>query len=123
MMLHAEAKNGHPALPDSRDVRAATDIAMIDPNRGTGRTLAQLEAMPLHSIFVWCTSEISYPRSLADRLERQDIRIAPASVFEDGAERLRGLQRGQVVVDHAFLGIATDSQREGYRLAREMRVL
>lgn len=79
--------------------------------RGTGITTQQLREAPEGAVFVWCNHHISYPRDLAAKLGRRDLRIEPSSFFE--GDRWRGL-RGPVVVDHAFMELATRRQRDGW---------
>lgn len=65
-------------------------------DRQTGVTTKQLTEAPLNSFFVWCKSDLHYPRQLCKSLNRSDIRLIGPS---DVAYRIRGL-RIPVVIDH-----------------------
>jgi hypothetical protein len=43
--------------------------------RRTGRTTKQMQEAPPGAIFVWCNGHLWYPRQLARRLGREDLRI------------------------------------------------
>ena len=47
--------------------------------RGTGRTTQQMIAAPHGAVFVWCNSNITYPKMLAQDLRRDDIVVRPLS--------------------------------------------
>jgi hypothetical protein len=67
--------------------------------RGTGRTTRQLELLPQGALFVWCNGALDYPRDLARKLNRTDIRIiSPNGLFDPG---LRGVEWSAIDLDHA----------------------
>lgn len=66
--------------------------------RGSGRTTAQMLAVPQGAYFVWPVgASIGYAQALARHLGRGDLVVVSA---QDGPERLRGLNV-QLVMDHA----------------------
>lgn len=78
--------------------------------RGDGATTRQMESAPKEAIFVWCNGETSYPRKLAQKIGREDLRVKAPDWLEC---RWRGLEFTGVVVDHAAK--LTDRQWEGYQ--------
>jgi hypothetical protein len=67
--------------------------------RGAGRTTRQLELLPQGALFVWCNGALGYPRDLARKLNRTDIRIiSPNGLFDPG---LRGVEWSAIDLDHA----------------------
>jgi hypothetical protein len=67
-------------------------------DRGTGFTTKQMREAEPGALFVWCNSDLSYPKHLAHNLGRDDLRIVGPSVLNES--RLLG-QQCQIVVDHA----------------------
>lgn len=86
-----------------RTIEEATNIlkgigALVDPERGTGRTTAQIKDAPHGAYFVWCNDNTAYPTRLAIELGRRDLTIvAPRDV----PHVLAGRRKVAVVVDHA----------------------
>ena len=72
----------------------------MDSVRGTGRTTQQMLKAPNGAYYIWCNSITTYPRSLALRLNRWDLRILPLSVL-DRMEFFCGLRNVSIVIDHA----------------------
>lgn len=70
-----------------------------DPDRGTGRTTRQMKEAPQGAIFIWCAEGLAYPRGLAEKAGRRDLRIEPLSRVRLTPEWLRGTNR-PIVVDH-----------------------
>lgn len=66
--------------------------------RGTGKTTAQMKAAPQDSVFVWCNDNLWYPRDLAKRLGRSDLKIKGISSLD--RHDLYGM-RAAIIVDHA----------------------
>lgn len=64
------------------------------------RTTDAIRSAPHGAVYVWCNDCLDYPKSVAARLGRADLRILPVSVLGEGGIRLSGLAR-PVVVDHA----------------------
>ena len=71
----------------------------LDSNRGRGRTAQQMQNAPIGSIFVWCNSMVSYPKSLAQNLKRDDLVIQPLHWLR--IENIAGRDGLKIVVDHA----------------------
>lgn len=75
-------------------------MAHIDLNRQTGRTTKQLQALKPDALFVWCNGHTAYPKELAQKLGREDIKIvSPDYVTSDN---WKGLRFSEVVLDHAY---------------------
>ena len=85
------------------------EAAAVSGDRGSGRTSEQMLADPQWAVFVWCNEQLIYPRQLAKRLHRRDLRIVGPSWLED--EGWRGSSFSAVVLDHALR--LTDGQRRG----------
>lgn len=67
--------------------------------RGTGTTTKQMLEAPKDSIFIWCNGDITYPKGLAIKLDRQDLEIVPISWLH--SDRFRGCRPSAVIIDHA----------------------
>ena len=67
--------------------------------RGTGRTKAQLAALPKGSVFVWVGHDLRYPRNLAQTMGRDDIVVVSTSWITD--QRWQGLTLTGLAIDHA----------------------
>jgi len=68
--------------------------------RGTGETTRQLKSLPIDGIFIWCNSQIEYPKMLVKELDRPDIKIMPLRYLED-TTRFIGREFTGACVDHA----------------------
>lgn len=67
--------------------------------RRTGETTRQLTDAKLNAIFVWCNHYLEYPKDLARKLGREDIKIvAPSYIC---GQHFRGLEISELVLDHA----------------------
>ena len=66
-------------------------------SRASGRTTKQMEEAPHGAHFLWCNEFIEYPRSLAKKIGRDDLRIVSPSWLETG---WRGIELSGLVVDH-----------------------
>lgn len=67
--------------------------------RQEGRTTNQMLKAPIGAVYVWCNGDLYYPKQLARRLGREDLKVVPPSWFDPInvlKQRLTGL-----VVDHA----------------------
>lgn len=76
---------------------------MHEVNRQTGQTTSQIQTAPHGAVFIWVTSDLTYPRAIAQRLGRGDLEFVTPSFLE------RGLSFGstkKVCVDHAFWRLA-----------------
>lgn len=67
--------------------------------RGTGRTTYQMLDAKVGSVFIWCNGHLDYPKELARRLHRKDLRIERPSWLS--SNRWRGMRFPGIVVDHA----------------------
>lgn len=83
--------------------------------RGTGRTSRQMMEAPLGATFFWCNDQAACARDLAFAVNRQDLKIQPASNFR--TYRLRGLNPFMLVVDHYMLPFA---RSQGDRIKEEV---
>lgn len=73
-------------------------------DRGTGRTKNQMAQAPADAVFVWCNSNLFYPKKLALHIGRSDLQIKPRNWVM--SQQWMGLRRA-VVIDHAFLDLPT----------------
>jgi hypothetical protein len=70
------------------------------PNdRGTGRTSEQMRNAPQGAFYVWCNHHLGYPRTLAERLGRKDLKIVSNSWLN--GDSWLGRRGYKVVIDHA----------------------
>lgn len=67
--------------------------------RGTGRTTSQLKHAPMDAFFVWCSHYTDYPKMLAEKIGRQDLKIVSPDWLE--LDHWVGLKISGIVVDHA----------------------
>lgn len=67
--------------------------------RGKGTTTAQMQNSPKGSVFVWVNGHLDYPKQLARKLQREDLRIVSPGWLAD--ERWQGLEYPALVLDHA----------------------
>jgi hypothetical protein len=88
----------------------------MNTERQTGRTTRQMQHAPIDAVFVWCNSDLYYPKKLAQALGRNDLQIKPRSFIRSKA--WMGLCRA-VVVDHA-LPYATPLTLEEEALLNEL---
>lgn len=78
--------------------------------RGSGVTTSQIQSLPHGGVFVWCNSQLDYPKRLAATLGRSDIQIVSPSWLEDG--RWRGMRLKGLHIDRA--ANLNDNQWDGY---------
>jgi hypothetical protein len=76
-------------------------------------TTAQMKMAPPGAVFIWCTTDISYPKSLAWSLGREDLQIWPSPKLDE--RYIRGRLFQSFVVDHAH-PIPTEDARLAYEL-------
>ena len=88
----------------------------MDSVRQTGRTTQQMLKAPNGAYYIWCNSITTYPRSLALRLNRWDLRVLPLSVL-DRMEFFCGLRNVSIVLDHATQLTAEQNENLEYILA------
>lgn len=84
-------------------------VSMHTSIRGTGITTEQMKKAPKDAIYVWVNHHFDYPRALARKLGRDDLRVVSPSFLEPF--RTDGLLRS-IVLDHAT--ILTRRQCEEY---------
>jgi hypothetical protein len=85
-----------------------------DPDQGTGRTTKQMQSAPLGAIFVWGNGQLAYPRSLAARAGRKDLKIMGPSFFDIRTSQWRGITKA-IVVDHGAVDLFDKMQFAGYQ--------
>lgn len=68
--------------------------------RQLGKTTQQLSDAPTSAIYVWCNSNLEYPKYLARNLQRTDLFIVSPSWLTE--YRWRGQMFNDVIVDHAL---------------------
>lgn len=72
-----------------------------DPNRGTGRTTRQLEALPQKGIFISCNHACMYYNiQLTRKLNRTDIQVVGPDWVT--SMRWQGMKFTAIVLDHAY---------------------
>ena len=59
-----------------------------------------MEEAPKGALFIWCNPHLDYPKSLARKLGREDLRIVSPYFLNEG--RWRGMTFTGIVTDHAF---------------------
>lgn len=86
--------------------------------RQTGETTRQMESAPKAAVFVWCNGALSYPKDLAQKLGRTDLKIVGPDWLTNGY--WRGLELTGLVVDHAtnFTGKLMDARCEALTRVR-----
>lgn len=68
--------------------------------RGEGATTRQMQAAPQGAVFVWVNHHLDYPKDLARKLDRMDLKImSPGHAFDD--HHLRGRRFPAIILDHA----------------------
>lgn len=82
---------------------------MIDNNRRSGRTTQQMVDAPQGSVFVWIAGDLSYPKWLAEKVERKDLEIVGPQWLDNG---WRGRELKGLVVDHAAWDKFGENKRE-----------
>lgn len=68
--------------------------------RQLGRTTQRLSAAPISAVYIWCNSNLEYPKYLARKLQRTDLFIVSPSWLTE--YRWRGQTFNDVIVDHAL---------------------
>lgn len=72
---------------------------LLSTKRQSGRTSKQMIEAPKDAVFIWCNTHLEYPKELAKKLKRTDLRIEDPSFLHD---RWRGLKMTGIVADHAL---------------------
>lgn len=74
-------------------------------------TTEQIKNAPRDAYFVWCNSDLFYPKRLALMLQRDDLKIVTPRFLE--SNNWRGLKLSvEIIVDHA--AELTPMQKENY---------
>lgn len=81
--------------------------------RGEGTTTRQMQEAPQNAVFIWCNDVLEYPRRVAARIGRTDLKIVGPVWLDD--ERWRGLEPTSIVADHAL--ILDGNRRVSYQRA------
>jgi len=68
--------------------------------RQTGQTTSQLKAAPKNAVFIWVSGATQYPRDLARKLGREDLKIVGPDWLT--SDRWRGLELSDIILDHAL---------------------
>ena len=71
----------------------------MNEDRGTGRTTRQMIAAPKDAIYVWVNGNLAYPRGVAERAARKDLKIVSPGWITN--QFWRGLELTGIVIDHA----------------------
>jgi hypothetical protein len=74
-------------------------LGTFEVGRQTGRTVRQMMAAHRDSTFVWCNGHLEYPKRLAAKVGREDLKIVSPYWLEEG--RWRGLELTDLLLDHA----------------------
>ena len=69
-----------------------------DTLRGTGRTTAQMASAPHSAVFVWVGHDTYYPKKLASKIGREDLKIVGPDWLTRGWV---GMELTGLVIDHA----------------------
>jgi hypothetical protein len=91
---------------------------MIDSFRGTGRTTTQLKNLPARATFFWYTNDTYYPKALAKKLNREDIKVYPRSSLAN-PHKFYGLAYFKFALDHATSSFMSLAEWDGLIDLRE----
>ncbi len=69
--------------------------------RGDGTSTKQMKAAVENAVYVWLNADLDYPRHLAKKLNRDDLKIVAPSWLEQ--RRFVGLELTDVILDHAYV--------------------
>jgi len=67
--------------------------------RGTGKTTALMKAAPPDAVYIWCNSALEYPKQLAKKIGRADLRIVSPAWLSN--RQWMGIELTGLVADHA----------------------
>jgi hypothetical protein len=79
--------------------------------RGSGRTARAMQGAPQGAVYVWVNGHLDYPKNLARKLGREDLKIVSPQWVED--RRWSGLTFPAIDIDHAAK--LTEEQWQAYR--------
>jgi len=77
-----------------------------------------MQVAPEKAVFVWVNHQLSYPKSLAEKLNRDDLEIVSPDWLSD--HRWAGRAFSGIVLDHA--AALTDKQWKAFHEVRRFRV-
>ena len=69
--------------------------------RGNGETTRQMQDATQDAVFVWCNDDLDYPKLVAARVGRSDLKIVGPNWLND--ETWRSLELTGLVIDHTTL--------------------
>ena len=81
--------------------------------RGDGTTTRQMQKAAHGAVFVWVHYALSYPRHLAKKIGRDDLKIVSPEFFS--RDYWRGQEFSEIVIDHACY--LNDEQYRNYQRA------
>ena len=86
--------------------------------RGTGRTTTQIKNALIGAVYIWPVyASINYPKEIARRLGRDDLRVVPLSwLHTDGYLKI---EYSEIVLDHAASARASMREWKIIEIARE----
>jgi hypothetical protein len=82
---------------------------MTYKKRGSGRTTKQMQEAPQNSVFVWVHHDLHYPKKLAEKIGRNDLKIVSPNWLLNG---WRGVQLSGLVIDHFAHTSFTEEMKE-----------
>lgn len=95
-----------------------TEVDEINLRR-TGRTWRQIETAPIGAIFIWPFSRLDYPKDIAAKLGRSDIKIFSTDQLNE-PNALRGFV-AEIIVDHSvWLSAKHQAVITEYELCRRL---
>jgi len=77
--------------------------------RGSGRTTKQMQEAPQNSVFVWVHHDLHYPKKLAEKIGRNDLKIVSPNWLLNS---WKGAQLSGLVIDHFAHTSFTSEMRE-----------
>ena len=82
---------------------------MSNKKRGAGRTTKQMQAAAKNSVFVWHHHSTEYPKELAKKIGRTDLKIVSSGWLWYGWQ---GKELSGLVIDHYVFEIANRQMTE-----------
>jgi len=79
----------------------------------TGASTQQMQKAPVGAVYIWANRALTYPKNLARRIGRDDLKIVSPEWLD--SSRYQGYELTGVVVDHATL--LTEDQRAALEMA------
>lgn len=88
---------------------------MKEPSKA--RSSRQMRAAPANSTYVWPLCYLHYPKELASKLDREDLKIVPLRWLH--SKKWTKAKSLNVVIDHACQLFFTDEEEETIEAMRE----